>query len=490
MVQTKHYEPDSLRHTRSGKAKTRVTKTNETTGKITTYINDFLDIEDGEEKLFFYSGDLKLATLETENTPIGITTCAIPQTGDWIITQNCTIGTFETAPENITITAGTLLTITNTGTLEIDLNTNSLTIEESGGILIKTGGNLTQTGKLTPPQNEEESEKKLIYHHTDHLSGASVDTNENGDILQLTDYYPYGDERIEDTLTDFHNDYTYTGKERDEDTKLLYYEARYYNSHIGRFISIDPWSGDITDPQSLNKYAYVRNNPLKYMDPDGKETVSAEGIACLLVCVGGAVHRDTESGDISYSITFGGGVSAYAEGGISVSTSNPPENGYSANGFIGVEGEAAVKFGSGVNVGVASSNEINVSVEGSYLGVGSEVSSSGVTTSYNLGMGASGPRGTVSYTFGNEISQKPYGPVQLPTYGPIQRPAYGPIQQSANDFIGIQNTSLQNRHQNYTGKYITGNGDKIDTNNLTKKDRSKIKHDALKKNKGHKNKKN
>ena len=105
----------------------------------------------------------------------------------------------------------------------------------------------------------------IIYH----LSGASVDTNENGDILQLTDYYPYGDERIEDTLTDFHNDYTYTGKERDEDTKLLYYEARYYNSHIGRFISIDPWSGDITDPQSLNKYAYVRNNPLKYTDPSG-----------------------------------------------------------------------------------------------------------------------------------------------------------------------------------------------------------------------------
>jgi RHS repeat-associated protein len=48
--------------------------------------------------------------------------------------------------------------------------------------------------------------------------------------------------------------------------------AKYYNSNIGRFISLDPWSGDISDPQSLNKYTYVRNNPLKYIDPNGEET--------------------------------------------------------------------------------------------------------------------------------------------------------------------------------------------------------------------------
>jgi RHS repeat-associated protein len=72
-------------------------------------------------------------------------------------------------------------------------------------------------------------------------------------LLSLNDYYPFGDTRIESG--EYENDYTYTGKERDEDTELLYYEARYYNSNIGRFISIDPWSGDITDPQSLNKYA-------------------------------------------------------------------------------------------------------------------------------------------------------------------------------------------------------------------------------------------
>jgi RHS repeat-associated protein len=252
-------------------AKTRVIKHNESTGKITQYINDLFDIEDGEEKIYFFSGDLKLATLDgSSEVGGGETTCTIPTSGNWTITQDCTIATFETAPADVTITAGTTLTIASTGILEVDLNNNSITIEDTGGILVENGGSLAQTNLLTPPQGGGQSTPTLSFHHSDHLSGASVDTDINGDILQITDYYPYGDSRIEDTTSDFHNDYTYTGKERDEDTDLLYYEARYYNSNIGRFISLDPWSGDITDPQSLNKYAYVRNNPLKYVDPDGR----------------------------------------------------------------------------------------------------------------------------------------------------------------------------------------------------------------------------
>ncbi|QQS58748.1 CHAP domain-containing protein [Candidatus Peregrinibacteria bacterium] len=248
---------------------TRVKKYNETTGKETLYVSHLLDIEAGKEKAFVSVNGLKLATLESSTGTNQTTTCTIPQTGEWRLTENCTIATFETAPQSVTVPHNVTLTITPTGTLEVDLNTYSITIENGGGIHIQTGGSLAQTGKLTPPQNGEEPEKKLIYHHTDHLSGASVDTDNNGNILQLTDYYPYGNERIEETTTDFHNDYTYTGKERDEDTDLLYYEARYYNSNIARFISIDPWAGDLTDPQSLNKYAYVRNNPLKYVDPTG-----------------------------------------------------------------------------------------------------------------------------------------------------------------------------------------------------------------------------
>ncbi len=63
----------------------------------------------------------------------------------------------------------------------------------------------------------------------------------------------------------------FTGKERDTETGLDYFGARYYSGAQGRFTSPDPEnaSADPADPQSWNGYAYARNNPLKYVDPDG-----------------------------------------------------------------------------------------------------------------------------------------------------------------------------------------------------------------------------
>ena len=51
---------------------------------------------------------------------------------------------------------------------------------------------------------------------------------------------------------------------------MQYFGARYYNPTIGRFTQIDPLEGNIFDPQSLNRYAYSRNNPLRYVDPTGQ----------------------------------------------------------------------------------------------------------------------------------------------------------------------------------------------------------------------------
>ena len=75
----------------------------------------------------------------------------------------------------------------------------------------------------------------------------------------------------------------YTGKERDAESGNDYFGARYYASTMGRFMSPD-WSAKeepvpyatMNDPQSLNLYAYVRNNPLRGVDPDGHEYLITE----------------------------------------------------------------------------------------------------------------------------------------------------------------------------------------------------------------------
>jgi RHS repeat-associated protein len=63
--------------------------------------------------------------------------------------------------------------------------------------------------------------------------------------------------------------YKFTGKERDTETGLDYFGARYNASTMGRFMSPDPVAGEAASPQSLNLYSYVRNNPLKFIDPTG-----------------------------------------------------------------------------------------------------------------------------------------------------------------------------------------------------------------------------
>ena len=67
-----------------------------------------------------------------------------------------------------------------------------------------------------------------------------------------------------------------TGKERDAETGLDYFGARYYSGAQGRFTSVDPigiMKQKLMDPQQWNAYGYARNNPLKFMDPTGMYVV-------------------------------------------------------------------------------------------------------------------------------------------------------------------------------------------------------------------------
>ncbi len=112
------------------------------------------------------------------------------------------------------------------------------------------------------------------YYHRDHLGSSAVMTNAAGVKVEATEYAPYGTIR-EHTGTAV-TDYRYTGKELDTATNLYYYGARYYDPMIGRFVTPDPilaayiQNGGVYKPVNLNLYHYAANNPLIYVDPDGK----------------------------------------------------------------------------------------------------------------------------------------------------------------------------------------------------------------------------
>jgi RHS repeat-associated protein len=93
----------------------------------------------------------------------------------------------------------------------------------------------------------------------------------HGNVVRRHDYYPFGEEYAPPPLTP--DRLRFTGKERDVETGLDYFGARYYASRTGRFTTVDPGhvGGNIFDPQSWNAYAYARNNPLRFVDPTGTD---------------------------------------------------------------------------------------------------------------------------------------------------------------------------------------------------------------------------
>lgn len=85
--------------------------------------------------------------------------------------------------------------------------------------------------------------------------------------IEATEYLPFGLTRKQ-TSTEV-TYYKFTDQEHDPKVGLYNYNARLYDPAVGTFISPDSIVPDWYDPQLLNRYAYVRNNPLKYVDPTG-----------------------------------------------------------------------------------------------------------------------------------------------------------------------------------------------------------------------------
>jgi RHS repeat-associated protein len=165
-------------------------------------------------------------------------------------------------------------------------------------------------GRLAAEYHQEALTAGTSYFTQDHLGSTRLETDASGQQVKCSDYLPFGEEipagygNRSSCFNANDNRIKFTSKERDAETGLDYFLARYYSGAQGRFLSPDEFKGgpddalsgrditppgplpyaDIGNPQSLNKYAYAYNNPLRYTDPDGH-----------LVLLANTTNRDRQS---------------------------------------------------------------------------------------------------------------------------------------------------------------------------------------------------
>jgi RHS repeat-associated protein len=143
------------------------------------------------------------------------------------------------------------------------LDGNSVHSDYSGGNLESfylRGADLDELHGVSQPG------KKATYLHQDRLNTVMAGSGEFGQISGQRQYGAYGSMSASTGLS---TRYGYTGRELDESTGLMNFRSRWYSPDMGRFISPDRASGDLSVPLSLNRYAYANGNPILNNDPLG-----------------------------------------------------------------------------------------------------------------------------------------------------------------------------------------------------------------------------
>jgi RHS repeat-associated protein len=121
------------------------------------------------------------------------------------------------------------------------------------------------------------------FYHSDHtptwlstgLGSSSWITNNNGEAIQHLHYLPYGEDWINQrtSATSWNAPYTFSAKEKDVETGYGYFGARYYDSGLSIWLSVDPMSDKYP---SMSPYNYCANNPVILVDPDGRKVIPVD----------------------------------------------------------------------------------------------------------------------------------------------------------------------------------------------------------------------
>jgi len=146
------------------------------------------------------------------------------------------------------------------------------------------------------------TEQGCYYYHADHLGSSSVVTDKDGEFYEQIEYFPYGETWVHNKATSDDSaqstPYKFTGKELDPETGLYYYGYRYFDPKLSRWTSADPpmstgeyfpvppindsaknqnanlpGMGGVFSSVNMDVYHFAGQNPVKYVDPDGREDV-------------------------------------------------------------------------------------------------------------------------------------------------------------------------------------------------------------------------
>jgi len=134
----------------------------------------------------------------------------------------------------------------------------------------------------------------VTYSYADAQGTPLAEANASGTVTATFDYRPYGSQ----ALGTAPNGIGYTGHVNDPESGFVYMQQRYYDPGVGRFLSVDPVTAYEKPMTSFNRYAYARNNPYRFTDPDGRDSVDemidsgAEGCGPVS-CAGWALLKGT-----------------------------------------------------------------------------------------------------------------------------------------------------------------------------------------------------
>ncbi len=157
-----------------------------------------------------------------------------------------------------------------------DLNTLRIKMANLYGNGLLGKANVTWDSVLTP-DNEGgyyyaiSRTDERHYYIKDHLGNIRIVLDKDGEVVSAQDYYPFGEiisSRSYVTGASTNDKYKFTEKERDTETNYDYFGARYYDSELGRWLQVDPLADKYL---GWSPYNYTMNDPLGYIDPNGKE---------------------------------------------------------------------------------------------------------------------------------------------------------------------------------------------------------------------------